>query len=75
LLVSGQAAHAQHPAHWCRHAPDDVFAEAGGDEHIVTTVANGEQLLRPRRSFFGEVERIQIVFLDEGSVIGLQAVG
>ena len=57
LLVRGKTFHAQNPAHRCGHTADDVLAEAGGEQRIVTVVAHGEQLLRRCGSLLGEVQR------------------
>src|ERR1700730_10506474 len=69
LLVSRQTAKAKYPAHRGGHAPDNVLAETGGQQSVVTVRTNRQQLLRPDRSLFGGVQGCQVALLDEGCVV------
>ena len=48
LLVAGQSAHAQQPAHRRRHAADNVLAESGRHQHVGTVVDRPQEAAAPR---------------------------
>ena len=73
LLVAGQAAHAQKPAHRRVHAADNVLAESCGHQSVRAIVADGEQLLSPGGRLFGEVQRGQILLLNQSRIVCLQS--
>lgn len=52
-----------------------VLAETRRKLRVVTIRTNRQQLLRPRGSLFGVVQRRQVMFFDECGVVGLQSRG